>query len=109
MEVNSDTGRMDECFVQLPILKTVSASKTKQSRFFREIAAHLPGARKDGLGKKDSSLNRDLTLRFTYLSGNNSVIVTGISNIDAGTSDLQFWTIALRTERFYAKNSSCLG
>ena len=29
---------MDECFVQLPILKTVSASETKQSRFFREIA-----------------------------------------------------------------------
>ena len=29
---------MDECFVQLPILETVSASETKQSRFFREIA-----------------------------------------------------------------------
>jgi|GEM_PF-1311739 hypothetical protein len=67
---------MDECFVQLPILETVSASETKQSRFFREIAAHLPGARKDRLGKKDSSLNRDLTPRFTCLSGHNFVIVT---------------------------------
>jgi hypothetical protein len=73
---------MDECFVQLPIVKTVSASETKQSRFFREIAAHLPGARKDGLGKKDSSLNRDLTPRFTYLSGCNSVIVTKIAAKD---------------------------
>lgn len=100
---------MDECFVQLPILKTVSASETKQSRFFREIAEHLPGARKDGLEKKDSSLNRDLTPPLTYLSGNNSVIVTGSSNIDAGASDLQFWKTALRTWRFYAKNSSCLG
>jgi hypothetical protein len=73
---------MDECFVQLPILGAVSASKTKQSRFFREIAAHLPGARKDGLGKEDSPINRNLTPRFTYLSRHNSVIVTKIAARD---------------------------
>lgn len=44
---------------QIPILKTVIASETKQSRPFNEISSHLSGGRGDGKEKRFQSHNRN--------------------------------------------------